>query len=76
MDRIPAALAKKPGAVVRLTTEVTAIKRRDNGVTIAYTGKRSGKRNFVERPTASSPYRSTFSRGSTTISRPRTVTQP
>ncbi len=48
MDRIPAAFAKKLGPVVRLTSEVTAIKRRNDGVTIAYTDKRSGKRNAVE----------------------------
>jgi monoamine oxidase len=48
MDRIPAAFAKKLGPVVRLMSEVTAIKRRNDGVTIAYTDKRSGKRNAIE----------------------------
>jgi monoamine oxidase len=48
MDRIPAALAKKLGPVVRLMSEVTAIKRRNDGVAIAYTDKRSGKRNAIE----------------------------
>ncbi|MCL2429392.1 MAG: NAD(P)/FAD-dependent oxidoreductase [Alphaproteobacteria bacterium] len=48
MDRITAAFAKKLGAVIRLTSEVTAIKRRDNGVTIAYTDKRSGNRKSLE----------------------------
>jgi monoamine oxidase len=48
MDRIPMAFAKRLGQVVRLNSEVTAIKRRNNGVTIAYTDKRSGKRNAVE----------------------------
>jgi monoamine oxidase len=48
MDRIPAAFAKKLGPVVRLMSEVTAIKRRNNGVAIAYTDKRSGKRNAIE----------------------------
>jgi monoamine oxidase len=48
MDRIPMAFAKKLGGVVRLNSEVTAIKRRNSGVTITYTDKRSGKRNFVE----------------------------
>jgi monoamine oxidase len=48
MDRIPAAFAKKLGPTVRLMSEVTAIKRRNDGVTIAFTDKRSGKRNAVE----------------------------
>jgi monoamine oxidase len=48
MDRIPAAFAKKLGPVVRLMSEVTAIKRRNDGVSIAYTDKRSGKRNAIE----------------------------
>ncbi len=48
MDRIPAAFAKKLGPAVRLMSEVTAIKRRNNGVAIAYTDKRSGKRNAIE----------------------------
>jgi monoamine oxidase len=48
MDHIPAAFARKLGPVVRLTSEVTAIKRRNDGVTIAYTDKRSGKRNAID----------------------------
>ena len=48
MDRIPAAFAKKLGPVVRTMSEVTAIKRRNNGVAVAYTDKRSGKRNAVD----------------------------
>jgi monoamine oxidase len=48
MDHIPAAFARKLGPVVRLASEVTAIKRRNDGVTIAYTDKRSGKRNAIE----------------------------
>lgn len=48
MDRIPAAFARKLGAVVRLNSEVTAIKRRNTGVTVTYTDKRSGKRNAIE----------------------------
>jgi monoamine oxidase len=48
MDRIPAAFAEKLGPVVRLNSEVTAIKRRNNGVTIAYTDKESGQRKAVE----------------------------
>jgi monoamine oxidase len=34
--------------VVKLNSEVTAIKRRNAGVTVTYTDKRSGKRNAVE----------------------------
>jgi monoamine oxidase len=48
MDRIPMAFAKKLGPVVRLMSEVTAIKRRNSGVTITYTDKRSGKRNAID----------------------------
>ncbi|HKD26223.1 MAG TPA: NAD(P)/FAD-dependent oxidoreductase [Xanthobacteraceae bacterium] len=48
MDRIPHAFAEKLGPVVRLNSEVTAIKRRNNGVTIAYTDKSSGQRKAVE----------------------------
>ena len=48
MDRIPAAFAKKLGPVVRLMSEVTAIKRRNDGVAIAYTDKRSGKHNSID----------------------------
>jgi monoamine oxidase len=48
MDRIPVAFADKLGPAVRLMSEVTAIKRRNNGVTIAYTERPSGKRAVVE----------------------------
>ena len=48
MDRIPMAFAKKLGPVVRLMSEVTAIKRRNSGVTIAYADKRSGKREAID----------------------------
>ena len=48
MDRIPAAFAKKLGPVVRLMSEVTAIKRRNDGVAIAYTDRRSGKHNSID----------------------------
>jgi monoamine oxidase len=48
MDRIPMAFAKKLGPVVRLMSEVTAIRRRNDGVTIAYTDKRSGRRNALD----------------------------
>jgi monoamine oxidase len=43
MDQIPAAFALRLGAVVRLNSEVTAIRRRNDGVTITWTDKRSGK---------------------------------
>jgi monoamine oxidase len=48
MDRIAIAFAKKLGPVVRLMREVTAIKRRNDGVTIAYTDKRSGRRHSID----------------------------
>src|SRR5580704_12559603 len=48
MDRLPRAFAKKLAGAVRLMSEVTAIKRRDSGVTIAYTDKRSGKRHALD----------------------------
>jgi monoamine oxidase len=48
MDRIPVAFADKLGPAVRLNSEVTAIRRRNKGVTIAYTDKPSGKQATVE----------------------------
>jgi monoamine oxidase len=48
MDRIPMAFANKLGPLVRLNSEVTAIRRRNTGVTIVYTEKRSGKAATVE----------------------------
>ena len=48
MDRIPTAFAKKLGAVVRLASEVTAIRRRNGGVTVSYLDKRSGKHNAID----------------------------
>jgi monoamine oxidase len=48
MDRIPMAFAKKLGPTVRLMSEVTAIKRRSNSVSITYTDKRSGKQHAIE----------------------------
>src|SRR5258708_14176273 len=48
MDRIAMAFAEKLGPMVRLNSEVTAIKRRNNGVTIAYTDKESGERKAVD----------------------------
>lgn len=48
MDRIPAAFAAKLGDAVRLHSEVTAIRRRDDGVTVAWTDKRTGKEATVD----------------------------
>jgi monoamine oxidase len=48
MDRIPMAFANKLGPLVRLNSEVTAIRRRNTGVTIVYTEKPSGKAATVE----------------------------
>jgi monoamine oxidase len=48
MDRIPAAFAASLGPMVRLNSEVTAIRRRNDGVTIAWTDKPSGKPTTVD----------------------------
>jgi monoamine oxidase len=48
IDRIPMAFAKKLGAVVRLSSEVTAIRRRNSGVAVSYVDKRTGKRNSID----------------------------
>jgi len=48
MDRIPMAFARKLGAVVRLSSEVTEIRRTASGVRIAYRDTRSGRRASVE----------------------------
>src|SRR5216684_1544135 len=48
MDRIATAFAKKLGPVVRLGSEVTAIRRRNSGVSISYTDKRTGTRKSVD----------------------------
>ena len=47
MDRLPTALAKKLGPTVRLMSEVTAINRRNSGVSIAYTDRRTGKAHAI-----------------------------
>ena len=44
----PGGLREKLGPTVRLASEVTAIKRRNNGVSITYTDKRSGKQHAIE----------------------------
>jgi monoamine oxidase len=48
MDRIPEAFAQKLGPIVRLMTEVTGIRRRDNGVSVDYLDKRAGKRSSID----------------------------
>jgi monoamine oxidase len=48
MDRIAMAFARKLGPVVRLMSEVTAIRRRNGGVGISYLDKRTGKRNSID----------------------------
>src|SRR5258708_31544625 len=48
MDRIPMAFARKLGAVIRLASEVTEIRRTAGGVRIAYRDTRSGKRTSIE----------------------------
>ena len=48
MDRIPAAFASRLGGIVRLNSEVMAIRRRNDGVTIAWADKRSGKTATVD----------------------------
>jgi monoamine oxidase len=48
MDRIPMAFAKKLGPVVRLMSEVTAVRRKNSGVSISYLDKRTGKRSSID----------------------------
>ncbi len=48
MDQIAMAFAARLGPAVRLNSEVTAIKRRNNGVSIVYSDKSSGKPATVE----------------------------
>ena len=48
MDRIPMAFAAKLGAMVRLHSEVTAIKRKDRGVRVVYRDRRTGMKEAVE----------------------------
>jgi monoamine oxidase len=48
MDRIPIAFARKLGPVVRLASEVTAIRRTGGGVSVSYLDKRNGKHAGVE----------------------------
>ncbi len=48
MDRLPMAFARKLGPVVRLSSEVTAIRRTGSGISVSYLDKRSGKRAIVD----------------------------
>jgi monoamine oxidase len=48
MDRLPAAFARKLGNVVRLNSEVTALRRRDDGVRISVLDRRTGRRGTIE----------------------------
>ena len=48
MDRIATAFAKKLGNVVRLGSEVTAIRRRDSGVSVSFNDKRTGKSGVLD----------------------------
>ena len=48
MDRIAAAFAKKLGPVVRLASEVTAIRRTNSGVSISFIDKRTGRPNAID----------------------------
>ena len=48
MDRIPMAFARKLGSVVRLASEVTAIRRSGSGVSVSYLDRRNGKRASVD----------------------------
>jgi monoamine oxidase len=48
MDRIAEAFAKKLGPVVRLSSEVTAVRRTNSGVSISFVDKQSGRHNAIE----------------------------
>ena len=48
MDRIAMAFAEKLGPVVRLGSEVTAIRRTGNGASVAFVDKRTGSRQSIE----------------------------
>ena len=49
MDRLPAAFARKLGGAVRLGSEVTALRRRGDGVRLATLDRRSGRRGADRR---------------------------
>jgi len=48
MDRIAQAFAKELGRVVRTGSEVTAILRTNNGVSISFVDKQAGRHNAIE----------------------------
>jgi monoamine oxidase len=48
MDRIAAAFAKRLGPVVRLGSEVTALRRGRSGVSISLIDKRTGRRHAID----------------------------
>jgi monoamine oxidase len=48
MDRLPAAFHKALGPVIRLNSEVRAIRRKGSGVAIAYTDTLNGKTSVIE----------------------------
>jgi monoamine oxidase len=48
MDQVPKALARRLGAVVRLSSEVTAIRRSGKGVRIEYRERRAGRSAAIE----------------------------
>ena len=48
IDRIPMAFARKLGSMVRLASEVTAIRRTVSGVRVSYLDRRSGKSATVQ----------------------------
>jgi monoamine oxidase len=48
MDRIATAFANKLGPAVRLGSEVTALRRGGNGVSILFTDKRTGRRRAID----------------------------
>src|SRR5262249_37392439 len=48
MDRIAEAFAKKLGRVVRLGSEVTAIRRTNNGVSISFVDTQADRPNAIE----------------------------
>jgi monoamine oxidase len=48
MDRITAAFANRLGPVVRLTSEVTAIRRAGDGVSVSFVDKRTGAQSVID----------------------------
>src|SRR5262245_9645098 len=48
MDRIAEAFAKKLGSIVRLGSEVTAVRRTNSGVSISFVDKQAGRHSAIE----------------------------